>query len=455
MIDGLARVLRTETSTLTLVTLALSDQAISLSVQRILQVFKSTISKTTDDYEPEYVEQDGMLYVNRLVEADYMNAELHVKTSQHRSEIQEFGQAPPLTLVVESPGLLDSMRFHEDSMYTDALEPHRVEIEVQAIGMNFMDCLTALGRINQDTLGGERSGIVSRTGSASDFQIGDRVCAVVLGCFKTYARPKAELVTKIPDELPFTEAASLPVTFATSYYGLVEVARLQREESVLIHSASGGTGQSAIQIAQWIGAEVFVTVGSDEKKKLVMDTYGIPEDHIFYSRNTTFSLGIMRMTKGHGVNVILNSLAGKGLVSSWECIASFGRFVEMGKRDIQAHSNLPMIPFAKNVSFNAIDLAAMSVERPSLLKKTLRQVMDLVMDKKLRAPHPLTIYSAAQVLDAFRFMQSGKNTGKTAIKINKKDMVPVRRTLYFLESQFELTAMADYSGDQTPLSFRC
>ena len=70
--------------------------------------------------------------------------------------------------------------------------------------------------------------------------------------------------------------------------------------------------------------------------------FGIPADHIFYSRNTSFAQGVMRMTEGKGVDVVLNSLSGDGLRASWECMAAFGRFVEIGKADITSNSGLPM-----------------------------------------------------------------------------------------------------------------
>ena len=116
------------------------------------------------------------------------------------------------------------------------------------------------------------------------------------------------------------------------------VANLQSEDSILVHSGAGGTGQMAIQIAQSVGSEVFVTVGSKEKRSLLMDVYRIPSDHIFYSRDSSFAQDIMQTTHGRGVDVILNSLSGESLVASWECMAPFGRFIELGKADIESNS---------------------------------------------------------------------------------------------------------------------
>lgn len=116
-----------------------------------------------------------------------------------------------------------------------------------------------------------------------------------------------------------------------------------------------GLGQAAIQIAQHIGAEIFVTVGSTAKEQLLISEYGIPIDHIFNSRDLSFDKGIMRMTKGRGVDVILNSLSGEALRRTWECTAMFGRFVEVGKRDILGNTGLEMNPFLRNITFIGIN----------------------------------------------------------------------------------------------------
>lgn len=428
IIDGLARVLRTERNKLVFVTLALeiTESIEEKQIEQITEIFRKTISRTDDEYESEYIEKFGMMHINRLVEANQVNREIHIKTRLQQSKMQEFGTGPPLKLSVASPGLLDSLQFVEDTECILPLAPHEVEIKVHATGVNFMDCLTVLGRIDQSTLGGECAGVVTRTGSECSLQPGDRVCACTLDCFKTYVRCDAQLAVEIPVEMSFVEAAALPTAFVTTHYALQELARLQKGETVLIHSASGGTGQSAIQIAKYIGAEVYATVGSDIKKKLIQDFYEIPENHIFCSRNTAFAEEIMRMTHGRGVDVILNSLSDEGLLASWECIASFGRFVEIGKKDIHSHAQLPMFPFAKNVSFGAVDIAAMSRERPALLRKSLQAIMALVKDGHLHAFKPLDIYPVSKIEDAFRYMQSGKNMGKAVVDFETNDLVLVR-----------------------------
>lgn len=210
------------------------------------------------------------------------------------------------------------------------------------------------------------------------------------------------------------------------------VANLQSEDSILIHSGAGGTGQMAIQIAQSVGSEVFVTVGSKEKQLLLMDVYRIPSDHIFYSRDSSFAQDIMQTTHGRGVDVILNSLSGESLVASWECMAPFGRFIELGKADIESNSKLPMSSFARNVSYSAVAVDYICAHRPDVLQKSLVAVLERIEKGKMRVASPLHEFPISDIENALRLMQGGKNIGKTVLNFNPTDRVPVSST--FLSS---------------------
>ena len=326
LIEGLARVSRTEFDKLVFVTLALENRTSSTEhqtvnqVHQIRRVLEQTLSQPLKDVESEYIENEGRLEIGRVVEASNLNDDLFNKTKSYQQRMQEFGHGPPLILDIESPGSLGSLRFLE-AVPAQSLAPGEVEVKVESLGVNFLDCLTALGQVDSKTLGVECAGVVSRVGSGCQFIPGDRVVCLVTDTYQTYTRALSHAVTRLPDGLSFAEASALPVVFCTAWIALHEIAHLQPGESILIHAGAGGTGQAAIQVAKYLGAEIFVTVGSDKKKKLVMDLYDIPENHIFFSRNTSFAQGIMRITKDRGVDVILNSLSGEGLRASWECIA--------------------------------------------------------------------------------------------------------------------------------------
>lgn len=166
-----------------------------------------------------------------------------------------------------------------------------------------------MGLVEVSLLGHEASGTVVATGSkaAERFQLGDRVVVSGEGMHATRLRSDHRLAVKIPDAMSFEEAAVLPTVHATAYHALVNVAKLRPGQSVLIHAAAGGVGQAALQLATHLGLVAYVTVGSEDKRALVMEKYGVPAAHIFNSRDASFVKAIKRVTNGRGVDCVLNS----------------------------------------------------------------------------------------------------------------------------------------------------
>ena len=426
MITGLSRCVGSENNRLRISTLALENAKDTISIARRIASVVESILHNSEGCETEYEERSGRLCINRVVEANYLNDYMHARKLPQKSRLEKFGlEGRALALSVGSPGLLDTMEYVQDFDFERPLAEDEVEVQVKAVGINFKDVLIALGRLSEGGLGNECAGIVTRAGSEANFVPGDRVCAAAIGTYKTYVRSKAMTVFRIPDTMTFAEAAAYPIVYSTVYQALYESARLTAGESVLIHSGAGGIGQAAIQLARLRKARIFVTVGSEEKKQLVMKLYAIPEDHVFASRGMSFSKGIKRMTKDRGVDVILNSLAGESLQSSWDCLAPFGRFVEIGKNDILKGNKLSMFPFNENRSFSAVNLTHMISQRPTLIRQTVEAVLALVREEKIGAPQPLHLYRNTQFKEAFRYLQGGQNTGKTILEINEKDLVPV------------------------------
>lgn len=276
-------------------------------------------------------------------------------------------------------------------------------------------------------MGYECAGVVTQIGSrVHNLQVGDRVCTNVIGSMRTYVRNVQHEVYRIPDEVSFARASSAMNPGMTAWHGLVNLARLQKNEKILIHSAVGSTGQMAVCIAQHIGAEIFATVGYDDKRQFLIDEFGLLDDHIFYSRNTSFAKGVMRMTDYHGVDVVLNSLSGEAMRASWECVAPFGRFIEIGKADIMSNASLPMEMFAKNVSFAAIDLGHIEFDKHGLAQELALSLMKFVAEKNLSSyPKPQVTFSANEAEKAFRYIQSGKNIGRAILTFEPCDKVPV------------------------------
>ncbi|GAB1200207.1 hypothetical protein APSETT444_009575 [Aspergillus pseudonomiae] len=429
LIRGLAKVLCTENDRLSFVTASLEHREDNLArwEKHIHSLISSRLLEGREASELDYQEQEGVLCIGRVAEAEDMN-DLLFEQTQAPLKMRQFRQNIPLSVRISNPGSLDanSMIFVEDLEYGKGhLSPYEIEIEVKSVGVNFRDVLIMLGKLRDGaTLGHDCAGIVTRVGShCQSLRPGDPVCAAIGGCLRTFARGDYRQACKLPNDMTFTVAASIPTPGATAYHCLVKIAHLQKGESVLIHAGAGGTGQMAIQIAQNLGAEIFVTVGSQEKRNFLSERYNIPQDHILYSRDTSFARRLMQLTGDRGVDVVLNSLSGDSLIASWECIAPFGRFVEIGRADVDANSRLPMGRFAKNVSFSVVAMDHVCHACPALIQESLEPVLRMIAEKALQPAWPLQDYPVSALEDAFRLVQSGKSSGKVVINLGEADIV--------------------------------
>lgn len=383
----------------------------------IMDALRASLATSGDgsvsDYE--FAEERGQLVVPRVVEQEEMNLSLFRETQPSTPYLQYFEQlGRRLKIVVGTFGALDSLYWKDEAEVP--LKDDEIEIKIAATGMNFKDVVIAMGQVSSPYLGVECSGTVSRVGSKVDsLNVDDRVCAMSLGAYGTYTRCPATSAALIPKEMSFESAASIPVVYSTAYYGIMDLARIEPGEKILIHAASGGVGQAAIQIAQMVGVEIYATVGSVEKKQLLMDTYSIPEERIFYSRSTDFGPAVRAATCGRGVDVVINSLAGDLLRETWECLAPFGRFVEIGKRDITSNTRLEMAKFGQNCTFCSVDLTLVAAERPKTMGRVLAAVMDLLRKNSIRPIGPISIVGISEAESALRKLQSGKTSGKVIV----------------------------------------
>ncbi|RAK87226.1 polyketide synthase [Aspergillus costaricaensis CBS 115574] len=427
LLDGLFRALSGEMYRARLTNLSLERHSSrEHKAAQICKLVLCVIGDVERGADTEYTEIDGILHISRLVDARSLSQEVARKALPQHEELLPYGSGPSLRLKIGSPGLLNTLHFIEDRSLEKPLGPKDIRIKVKAAGLNFRDVLVALGRLESDTLGAEFAGEVVQVGDqCQKFRPGDRVVAFHACRYANHVILREDMpIVGIKDEkMPFTTAAAIPVAYATAWISLTKIAALQAGESILIHSGAGGTGQAAILVAQYLGATVFATVSTEEKRQLLMDRYNIPTEHIFSSRNTLFAKGIRRLTADRGVDVVLNSLSGDGLIASWECIAPYGRFVEIGKNDILSNSKLPMHQFERNVSFTATDLAGMSIDRPHIIRAALETVFSLLEEGKLGLIHPLQVRGIADIEQAFRQMQTGKNSGKTVLEMRDTDKV--------------------------------
>lgn len=292
-----------------------------------------------------------------------------------------------------------------------------VEIAVEAAGLNFSDVLKSMGLYPGITdkivpLGIECAGVVTRVGAeVRDYREGDRVFGVAPLSFASHTIAPDYMLARTPETISSQEAATIPITFMTAWYALVQLADLQPGERVLIHAAAGGVGVAAIQIANAIGAEIFATAGSDQKREYVR-SHGVK--HVFNSRTLEFAEQIFDITSGKGVDVVLNSLPGEAIDRSIACLSAYGRFLEIGKVDIYQNHRIGLLPFQDNLSYHAIDLDRVLRQRPALVKRLFQGVLAGFESGAYQAL-PRTDFAISDVRDAFRYMAQRKNIGKVVV----------------------------------------
>lgn len=402
---GLLNVVRNEHPEFNISSIQLTDQVYQNAVDVLL----------SDTKENSWKEREGVYYVERMQK---LSVE---ETSEIAPKKVEVGDTP-FEVVTTEPGLLSNITIQKKHLVP--LQVHEVRVAVKAIGINFMNLMSALGiypgkENGFATLGIECAGVVEAVGEdVTHLKVGDRVFGMAYHTMSSHIHVHAALMQNIPDNLSFEEAATIPVVYLTVFYGLGVQARLQPGERVLIHSATGGVGLAAIQFAKLVGAEIYATAGSPEKREL-LKSMGV--QYVYDSRSLDFADRIMQDTSDEGVDVVLNSLTGSAMVKSLELLRNFGRFVEIGKKDVYDNSRIGLEAFTKGLSYFMIDFEKMIFEKPVLVGELLFELIPLFESGKLKAL-PSKIFHVSQAKEAFEYMSKSQHVGKIVVQINNENV---------------------------------
>ena len=375
----------------------------SASQSDAIEYLIAEIDAADSDDEDEIMYRDGKRWVHRFV------------PQFDEPLTSDAAQTLPSTLTLGRSSGISELQYR--ASFGRPLAAGEIEIEVLASGLNFSDVMKALDLYpglpdGPVALGAECAGRVSRVADdVSDWNVGDEVIAVAPGSFATHVCVNADLVAKKPAGMSFPEAATIPIAFLTAEYALNECARMRASDSVLIHSASGGVGLAAMQLAKIAGVKVFATAGNDEKRGYVRD---LGAEHVMDSRSLRFADDTLTATDGQGVDVILNSLPGEAITKGLSILKTGGRFLEIGKRDIYSDAPLGLYPFRNNLAMFAIDLDQLFKQQPARMGEMLRQLVPRFESGELK-PLPTKTYQVDETRDAYRFMQQGKHIGKVAV----------------------------------------
>ncbi|MCT9088922.1 amino acid adenylation domain-containing protein [Streptomyces sp. ASQP_92] len=290
------------------------------------------------------------------------------------------------------------------------LAPGEIRAEVRATGVNFLDVLNALGMVEIPAFGLEFAGVVTEVGGSVDqLKVGDAVLGLARGSFASEVVTDARQVVRMPEHLTFEEAATIPMTFLTAWYGLHELGALRPGERVLIHAAAGGVGMAAVQLARLHGAEVYGT--ASEPKWPALRELGLDDAHMASSRDLGFveHFGAAADDKGASFDVVLNSLATEFIDASLGMLGRGGRFLEMGKIDVREQSAIDQSH--PGVSYTVYNLPEAG---PDLIQRMLVSIAELFTQGAL-APLPLRAFPMTHTSDALRFIAQARHVGKVVL----------------------------------------
>ncbi|KAM7211474.1 hypothetical protein V8F06_013126 [Rhypophila decipiens] len=443
--------------------------------------------RAEDNVEKELIWHQGRLHISRFVpDSSDINAifcrRLGISSPecpiiQPTSLSSVCRQSSPLATASAKLALARGAGIIEGLHYEQVVEPKpamllpttsttpTVTIQVLAVGLNAKDVYSLHGRVESTPPDPRHQGTPSMldyTGVITsisfpeqcELQIGDRVLVGV------YPTPFATTVSEIPASavhklLPrenAAELATLPVVYATALYGLRDIGRVRPEQdTVLIHCGAGSLGIAALTIAARVlgvhPTRMFATAGTESKRRYIVETFGLPRENVMDSRDmASFVEGIKIQTGGAGVDVILNSLAGDLMHAGWEsCLAPFGRFIEVGKRDLVDAGRLDMRVLEKGASFSAFDMAVLGLWRPdssdkggpgtgtgrALLRNLIDETLGLYRQEAINAI-PSTIFQADEIAKAYRHFSSPERVGKVVISFeNDKVSVPLALSRYW------------------------
>lgn len=405
---GLNKVIALEFPALKCVSLDLDPQRSQHEIQWLYDELLSPALENQLAYR-----QDNR-YVARL-------ATTHSRTNAAEG-LLKIPDGPAFKLGISKYGVLENLQL--ESVPYPQPKANEVVIQVYAAGLNFRDVLNALGMLEAYTaelgitssadlpFGGECAGTIVAIGNGvQGFEIGDEVIAALsLGSISKFVSTCADFVVPKPSHLNFEEAATLSTAFLTAYYGLHTKANIKPKDWVLIHSAAGGVGQAAVQLAQLAGAEIVATASPG--KWPFLESIGIK--HIMNSRTLDFSAQVLELTNGQGVDIVLNSLNGDFIEKSFEVLKPSGRFVEIGKIGIWTETQvLQKYPKAEYFPFDLIEI---SKETPETINHLLSRLMQEIRQLKLQ-PLPHKVFPLNNVVNAFRYMAQAKHIGKVVISM--------------------------------------
>ncbi len=305
---------------------------------------------------------------------------------------------------------------------------NQVLIKVHAAGVNFPDTLIIRDLYQMKpprpfAPGGEVSGEVAAVGeSVKHLSVGDRVLGMTgFGGFSTHVVAEAAQVVKIPENMPYDEAACFVLTYGTSHHALKDRAAIKTGETLLILGAAGGVGVAAIELGKAAGAKVIAAVSSEEKAQFCRDLGA--DETLIYSRDMSdraaqkeFSAQIKALSGSNGVDVIYDAVGGDYAEPAVRSLAWKGRYLVVG-----FPAGIPSIPLnltlLKGCQIVGVFWGAHTMREPKNHAENMGDLFRLYGEGKIK-PRISASYPLEKASEALQLLQDRKVLGKVVVTMD-------------------------------------
>ncbi|XP_030762053.1 fatty acid synthase-like [Sitophilus oryzae] len=222
---------------------------------------------------------------------------------------------------------------------------------------------------------------------------------------------------EIPSYYSLEDGATIPYAYAVASYILHVKGQLKHGDTVLIHAGCSPIGMATISVALGYGCKIFTTISTDYQYEVIRKHFpNLTDYQILNSENSSFEPFIMNYTGGNGANLIVNCLSGNLLSSSLNCVASFGKFIQLGQYDLEDNS-IGMYCFLRNVSFFTVDVTSL-LQQSDDVKQEIRKTIIDGLENYLIRPLWRTLYESQDFEKILRDLGKSSNIGKALIEIN-------------------------------------
>lgn len=336
--------------------------------------------------------------------------------------------------IVKKTGNLDSLKLLNDSKLNCSESEN--EIEVHYCGLNFADVFACLGLYSATpdgpfTPGLEFSGIIRKPARNSAYKTGDKVSGLIrFGGYSEMVSLPDDYLIPLQKNWSLADSAAFPVQALTAWYGLKDLGRIQDGETVLIHSAAGGVGIHALQIAKSKNAEIIATIGSQNKAAFLNENYGLKNENIIIRNPARFASQLddaLNQAGKEGIDIVFDAVGDPYFKPAWERLLPAGRFIYFGSAGFMPTGKRPglkqLIHYLNRTKIDPLDMISSNktlsgfnliwlYHRAGELSRLLNDMKDFPWNR----PHIGKVFKFEDAPNALEFFRSGKSTGKVILK---------------------------------------